>query len=354
MSDEAAAATATASVRVAFWNTWLLSPRLWSKGPRLPGMAHKFAPDVELRAPMVGEALRGRFDVAALSECFEDSECAAVSAAWPEATLVQGPRRRPLRMTSSGLAALIGPDVRLVRSANRPYRADGDHRDSDRLASKGAQFVAVEVHPDLPPVEVISTHLFAGGDLLPRRGHDHVARHHEVRMAQVDELIGFIEREHDPASPLLVVGDFNVKAQDPDLSLPDHEARYRDLAAHMARAQLIDVWATHGIGPGHTCTFTSPEQLPPDPDEPDRLLDEAIPGLPPGIDEVIAEDDVTTGRHVRIHERIDYLWLSTPAGVTVDVERPRRWAFSGRPATGGPGGSLSDHLAVSVTLNLST
>ena len=70
-----------ATLRVAFWNTWLLRPRLWKDGPVLPGGAKVFAPDVEARAPLVGEAVRDRFDVIAMSEVFEASEQRAVAAA---------------------------------------------------------------------------------------------------------------------------------------------------------------------------------------------------------------------------------------------------------------------------------
>ena len=71
-----------------------------------------------------------------------------------------------------------------------------------------------------------------------------------------------------------------------------------------------------------------------DPDEPDRVLDDPDSGTDaPG-------------------QRIDYLWLAQPVdgGATVEAERPHRWAFPGRAATGGPAGSLSDHLALSTVL----
>ena len=98
---------------------------------------------------------------------------------------------------------------------------------------------------------------------------------------------------------------------------------------------LVDVWAGHGVGPGSTCTFTSPNELPADPDEPDRVADEP--------------DEVAP---FAAGERIDYLWLAQPGSGSVEVDRPRRWAFAGRGVQGGPAGSLSDHLALSVTLRL--
>jgi endonuclease/exonuclease/phosphatase family metal-dependent hydrolase len=322
-------------VRVAFWNTWLLAPRLWADGPRLPGLDGWFAPDVEARAPLVAKAVAGRFDVAALSECFERSEHDAVARAWPDATFVAGPRRGRFRSQGSGLATLIGPGATVVRSIGHAYRSGGDLRDSDTFATKGALFTAVRVADHLPPVEVVSTHLIAGGDLFPVPGADDASRHHAARMRQVDELVAFIDANHDPASPLLLVGDFNVMATDPDPVLPEPQARYRDLAERLAALELVDVWAGHGVGPGHTCTFTDPADLPPDPDEPDQVADNP-------------DDDAAHAAG----ERIDYLWLATPHGTTVTVDRPRRWAFTGRGVRGGPAGSLSDHLALSVTLHL--
>ena len=324
-------------LRVAFWNAWLLAPRLWRSGPRVPGMAGWFAPQVDRRAPLVARAVAGRFDVVALAECFEPSEQRAVARAWPEATFVPGPQRRGARLQGSGLAALIGPDVTLVRTAEHAYRSGGDLRDSDTFATKGVQLVAVRLADDLPPVEIVSTHLIAGGDLFPVPGADDAERHHAARMRQVEELLAFLRREHDPASPLLVVGDFNVMAHDPDPRLPDPEARYRDLAERLARMGLVDVWAGHGVGPGSTCTFASPSELPADPDEPDRVADDP--------------DEVAP---FAAGERIDYLWLAQPGSGSVEVDRPRRWAFAGRGVQGGPAGSLSDHLALSVTLRLSS
>ncbi|HWJ97808.1 MAG TPA: endonuclease/exonuclease/phosphatase family protein [Acidimicrobiales bacterium] len=322
-------------VRVAFWNSWLLSPRLWSSGPRMPGLPGWFGPEVEARAPLVARAVAGRFDIVALAECFERSEQDAVARGWPGATFVAGPQRHGVRPQGSGLATLVAPGLRVVRSARHAYRAGGDLRDSDTFATKGAQLVAVQLAEHLPPVEVVSTHLFAGGDLFPIPGAEDAARHHGVRMRQVDELAAFVADQHDPASPLLVVGDFNVRAHDDDPVLAEPQARYRDLAERLASVGLVDVWAGHGRGSGHTCTFRSAADLPADPDEPDQVADDPDAG-----------DDAPG-------ERIDYLWLAAPPGTAVEVERPRRWSFTGRGVQGGPAGSLSDHLALSVTLRLS-
>lgn len=327
----------SASVRVGFWNTWLLRPRVWPGGPVMPILGEKLAPNVGLRAPLVGAAIRNRFDVIALAECFEAPEQQAVADAWPEATLVRGPQRRGLKLTGSGLATLADPSsVTLVHTAMHPYRTGGDLRDSDTFATKGALLARVRVG-DVGELDIFSTHLIAGGDLLPIPGAEDTDRHHAARLRQVDELVSFMERERQPSNPMLLVGDLNICAYDHHPGLTDPTDRYRDLAVRLERIGLHDLWAAHGVGPGHSCTFTEAAELPSDPDEPDQVIDDP------------AGDPATTPG-----ERIDYLWLAqaTSGATTVTADRPRRWAFTGRGVRGGKAGSLSDHLALSVTLHL--
>src|SRR5690606_29240360 len=133
----------------------------------------------------------------------------------------------------------------------------------------------------------------------------------------------------DPANPLVLVGDLNVAAHDPDPSLTDPTERHRDLLARLEPLGLVDQWVASGVGAGHTCNFDDPAQLPPDPHEPDAVSDGRLRagdapdplGLP--------------------GERIDYVCLAPARTGSTEVAagRPRRWAFPGRDATGGPAGS---------------
>lgn len=326
------------TIRLAFWNTWLLRPVLWPGGPRVPIGEDKLAPDVDRRSPLVGSAIADRFDVVALGECFEAREQQAVAATWPEATVVPGPTRKGPRLTGSGLMTLVAPTVGVAHQTRHRFRSGGDWRDSDTFATKGALLTRVCTAEGLE-IDVVSTHLVAGGDLFPIPGHDDTVRHHAARMRQTDELVAFVERERCPDVAVVMLGDFNVCAYDHEPSLGDPTERYRDLAGRIEPLGLSDVWAEHGIGPGHTCTFDGPADLPAEPAEPDMVRDE------PGDDPATAPG-----------ERIDYLWAgsSSDGTVRIDTERPRRWAFTGRDARGGPAGSLSDHLALSVTVQLST
>lgn len=325
----------TGSVRVVFWNTWLLRPRLWPGGPGLPLSDRLFAPDVGARAPLVGQALAGSFDVCALAEVFDEQEQDAVALQWDEAEFQPGPGAAFPRRVGSGLMTVVDPRaLEVVATAHHTFRSGGDLRDSDTFASKGALFIRVRLASGAE-LDVVSTHLLAGGDWLPLPGASDHARHHRARMAQVDELVEFVARERSHDNALMVVGDFNVAAHDPRIP-DDPTAYYRDLVEHLAPLEVTDLWAEQGVGPGPTCSFHRGDPLPPDPAFPDALLDRAGTTEP--------------------GERIDYLWVSKPwrrARTKAEFDRPRRWAFPDRPAKGGPAGSLSDHLALSVTVHLS-
>lgn len=324
----------TGSIRVLFWNTWLLRPRLWPGGPPLPFSDRLFAPDVGKRAPLVGQAIAGSFDVCALAEVFDPREQDAVAVQWDEAEYQPGPGATFPKRVGSGLMTIVDPRVvEVVATADLTYRSGGDLRDSDTYATKGALFTRVR-HPSGAEVDLVSTHLLAGGEWLPLPGASDHARHHRARMAQVDELVEFVEQHRSHENPLIVVGDFNVAAH--DLRRPDDpQGYYRDLVEHLAPLELVDLWAEMGVGPGPTCSFRPGDRLPADPAFPDAVLDQ--PGEPGA------------------GERIDYIWVARPwkrSRTQVEFDAPRRWAFTGRPARGGPAGSLSDHLALSVTVHL--
>ena len=325
----------TGSIKVVYWNTWLLRPRLWSGGPALPLTDRLFAPDVVERAPLVGRALAGSFDVCALAEVFDEREQDAVAVQWDEAEFQPGPTASFPRRVGSGLMTVVDPtSVEVVATASHRFTAGGDLRDSDTFATKGALFTRVR-HGCGAELDIVSTHLLAGGEFLPIPGSNDHARHHAARMAQVEELVEFVSTERSHENPLLLVGDFNVAADDRRVA-DDPTGYYRDLAERLEPLEVVDLWAEQGVGPGPTSSFETTDVLTPDPAFPDAVLDRG--------------DEAPMGT------RIDYIWASRPwrrARTQVEFDRPRRWAFPGRPAKGGPAGGLSDHLALSVTVHLS-
>ncbi len=349
MTADEVPVTAPVDLRFCFYNAYLL------RAGRLPvpGRARYLhaVPAVDARAHELGERLAGRYEVAALCEVFDQGERRALLSAWygrrggrrARPRTASGPpvlsRRIPLVKTSGLLTVVDGPT--LVRTATHLYRTRG-HRfiDADAWAHKGALLVEVDAGVGAN-LEIYSTHLIAGGDLLFRRERGHRSAVADFRQAQAHELLDFVRRTHVPGNATLIVGDFNIDALHP-------EPAYADLTGAMADAGFDDLWLEHGRGPGYTCDLQEAAEAiaVADPDAPDLCLDPT--GTPAPAD---APDDPHAGK------RIDYAWLrrsSPDDGVTVSVRSIRRLAFPRRPDTDGYDELpfLSDHLGLHLDLTL--
>lgn len=340
------------TLRLLFWNTFLLSPHPIPGGPALPAIGDLAAPVVAERAGAIGRKLSGRFDVAALAEAFEPNDQRRLTDAWGSNALstASGPRRSLLRgpggFASSGLFTVV--DGRPVpRTALYRFRTRGSYlHDADALANKGVLLVEVGLPGHEGNLEVFSTHLCWGTGLLGGPRAVDPRRRHRTRMAQVDELVGFVRRAHRPGNVVVVAGDMNVPAIDPDY--PDGPSfQYDDLTARLATLGLVDVWATHGSGPGETCGAPTDEFADQrDPADPDALVD---------LDEPTGSG--ADPRHVAERERIDYVFLQEPDAthrVRVEATAIRRYAFPRSPDAPQRDriARLSDHLALGVDLKL--
>src|SRR5699024_8589160 len=128
--------------------------------------------------------------------------------AMPDMASVAGPRALGWRFAGSGLLTLADKRrVEIVESVQMIFRSGGDIRDADTMATKGALLVRLRIGPDLPDVDLVSTHLFAGGEFLPLPGASWRHRHHRVRRGQLEELVSFVADHRRPSNPLLLVGD---------------------------------------------------------------------------------------------------------------------------------------------------
>lgn len=330
------------AVRVLFANTYLLRALPLPGGRWLYG-----APLVEERAAELGAVLHDAYDVAALCEVFQpvdrDRLLAEAGVGADRARWVEGPRATPpLTFASSGLVTFASH--RLVRSASTTFRTRGSRLvDSDAWAAKGV--LLAEVDLGLPAnLEVYSTHLFYGGDLLGSDRRHRSADLHRIRQAQLEELLAFVDATHRPENVALVVGDLNVDAEGrgPDSRATPEVGRWTATALHdaMDRAGFDDVWRTDGEGPGWTCDLLhSPlERFRVDPDEPD-LCAEPAPAVQPG-DHLVRID-------------LAHLQRPTPAHrLAVEVDRVRRRPFF--RASDAPGrdrmATLSDHLGLHLEL----
>ncbi len=336
-------------IRLLFWNTFLLSPRPIPGGPRLPAIGDMAAPAVADRAKAIGERLFGRFDVMALAEVFETNDRHLILDGWqgrPRVSSVAGPARSLLRgggFASSGLFTVVNR-LRIMRSERHQFATRGSYlHDADALANKGV--LMVEVNAEIGAegrIEVFSTHLFAGGGLLPGGNVDDQRRLHQIRMAQLDELVAFVQRVHRPGNIIVVAGDFNVPAIAP--GYPDGDtAQYDDMMQRLSVLEVHDVWVDHGDGDGPTCA-----------DPRDDFADQAHPTLPDAL--VAGEDDLLVDPGFAAQrQRIDYVFLEAPRddhGLRVEVDTVQRFAFP--RDTDAPKRErlprLSDHVALGVRL----
>jgi endonuclease/exonuclease/phosphatase family metal-dependent hydrolase len=216
------------------------------------------APEVAERARAIAGVLaEGEYDLAAFSEVFDEPERAVLRSA--------GDWR-----TATGPSSVLGPPPAkgsgLYTLSRRPIVTTGTHRysdsgsrvhDVDAWARKGVLMVAIE------DLEIYSTHLFAGGDLVGASSPPT-----PIRMAQVEELLGVILRWHQPGNAALVVGDFNIAAGTPTGDW---------LLERMSGAGFEDLWRSHGKGDGLTSDLRSDAG-------PSRRIDYAFFRASDGID----------------------------------------------------------------------
>lgn len=342
------------TLRLVFWNTFLLHPHPIPGGPGLPAIADLAAPAVPQRATAIGKAIGARFDIAAFAEAFEPADHARIVRAWGASGLqtATGPARSilrgPLGFASSGLFTVVAGHAITRQSTHRFVTRGSYLHDADALANKGVLLTEIDLGGDAGRLELYSTHLCWGTGLLPGRVALDPRRRHATRMAQLDELVTFVQRTHRPGNVVMVVGDFNVPAFAPDY--PDGPTlQYDELTSRLGSLGLRDVWATNGsmLRPriGDTCgapTDDFADQR--DPDDSDALVDGPNPGA------ATVEPSLVEQR-----ERIDYVFLADPdpsQRLRVDVGGVRRYAFP--RASGAAQRSrlvrLSDHLAIGVDL----
>lgn len=325
------------SLRFLFLNTYLLWALRLFGGLEIGGK-----PGLTARAREIGMMLAGNYDVAALCEVFNRAELEAILGGWsspPDHVLGPPEHRFPLFGKPSGLVT-IADGLPIMRTDRYAFRERGSVlRDTDALSGKGVLLAEIDVGAGGGRLEVYSTHLIMGNDLWRRPGSLHHANA-RVRFEQVDELLDFVERTHDPANVALVVGDFNIPARDP--LEPEHPTSdYVRLRTRFDADGFDDLWRLHGDGPGYTYGL----------DHVGELIcgdDPARPGFCAEPAEEIDHDKPL---------RLDYVFLQRPTDrheLRVEVESFRRRSFP-RPAEAEHHdqlGFLSDHLGLHLDLRV--
>ena len=307
-------------LQVASYNVQFVTPDLPLLGHVLrewPG--HK--PNVAERAVAIAERL-ACFDIVAFQETFNDQRRREILDRLETAGRACG---KPSGLPSGRMfASAEGPAIEegawlplvgneLTLASRLPIVRTGAHiyrhaAEEDVLAAKGVLHVRLTRGDD--KLDVFVTHLQAG------------AEHGAVRRAQIEELASFMRREASGgASPVLVLGDFNVRGSRVDRQDPSSDYNFlrRTLDAAVAPRRFADAWlATH-------------------PDDP-----ETYSGTKP---RVLADGTVRPQE-----ERIDYLFLAgskaTPEWTRLD------FFWSNLVIDGAPVGHLSDHAALLAGIDL--
>lgn len=192
-------------VRVATLNAWGLPILAADVGPRLRAIGREL------------EALD--LDVVAFQEVWTPVGQRALIEAGRRAGLVHHWHRRRL-LLGSGLLVLSRLPVEEVDFDRFALRADAGSRKDELLGGKG--FAEVRVRTPAGPLRVIDTHLHAG-----RSGADGVANRTH-RTAQIVQLCREVRELRDP---VLVLGDLNCSARDPEHGVLTGLSGLRDVAA---------------------------------------------------------------------------------------------------------------------------
>jgi endonuclease/exonuclease/phosphatase family metal-dependent hydrolase len=303
------------TLRVASYNVQFVTPDLPLVRHVLrewPG--HK--PNVTARAEAIAARL-ACFDVVALQETINDQRRRELFDRLETTGRGCG---KPSRLPSGRMFTFVdGPDIEdgswlpvvddeLSLASRLPVVAVGGHvyqhaADEDVLAAKGVLHVRLARSAD-GLIDLFVTHLQAGQE------------HGAVRRRQIEELASFVRgRVNGVASPVLVLGDFNVRGSRVDRQDPrsDYHFLLRTLNEALAPRRVADTWlATHADDP-ETESGTKPRVL----------------------------ADGTLRPH---EERIDYLFLAgaaaTPRSMRVD------FFATDLMVDGAPLGHLSDHAAL--------
>lgn len=366
------------------WNTFLLRPPSFVPRRFVPGLDQ----GVDERASQIGHAVAGQYDVLALTEVFDDHVESALlaglesadhrpasptptsptNAAAPTAAtgasvsghagatsgverrVIHGPPpgRGPGRV-GSGLLTVVEPHAadrwHVTRVSGQPFHTHGHHlQDADAWATKGVAMVELSpVSPNdssttaaAPGIEIVVTHMFAGGLGITRPDRARAAR---LRMRQMTELVDLVSAWHRRDNALIVCGDFNINfAERVAGSHTFGEAQFARAA--LGQLGLVDAWDLAGKGEGWTSHHSRLDALcRPDPTDP-RFADDSDDNGP-------EPDDP--------HERLDAIFLPEPGspGPQVEVRKIRRRAFpTTEPRAWKPVSTLSDHMALHLELSV--
>jgi hypothetical protein len=313
-------------------------------------------PELKPRALEIGTIAGKEYDIVSLCEAFSHERrmqiLGAAHTAGRPTQYAEGPDDSgDTTLADGGLFTLVFQRS-ILKSAWTIF--DGDargayFRDADAWANKGVLLTVVDV--GVGHLEIYSTHLVSGGDLITVPAWVPVlnilfpelsdSEKLALQLKQVDRLLAFYKQHHDPKNVAMVVGDFNLRA--------DVKKRYDALVAKMASINMRDVWPYYRLPP------IDPQQNPIPHGSTSSGRDEAGHSSST-LWEVCQPSDAAYcddwAKTEGTSSRIDYIFVENPAKhhkFMLDVSRIRRRSFL-RQHSGIEELYLSDHVGLEISL----
>ncbi|MBS1811301.1 MAG: hypothetical protein JST84_24265 [Acidobacteria bacterium] len=310
-------------------------------------------PALSARASEIGQELASGnvADIAALCEVWKtdlfEKLMTPLSAKYSAGlSVVSGSMANDDSLTGSGLCVL-GLNRSVTKIAEHIFTNKGSrHQDADAWAQKSVILSRIDV--GCGKIDLYSTHLHSGNDLgdvqnlnvdlgsldlgvteidfgkIGLTSAPSEQDKHNVRIAQCEEIVEFIKQTHDPKNIAILVGDFNINAQD--------QAQHTQLRDVMFKAGLQDLWKRQYNDTSLGMTHGDPNQICPVNTPADEFANETLPA--------------------QGGSRIDYVFVelvkkthSFDLDLTVIKRRPFRRAV----ATEGEA-FMSDHIGLSMDL----
>jgi hypothetical protein len=194
---------------------------------------------VKERSLEIGKAIIHGYDLISLAEVWRQEAVDNILQAWGNSPPIhfRGNDRPGVfnylegayKDVGSGLL-VISPGQPAAKVADKAYDVDGVTRsigdcadlgplvDSDRWAAKGILMTRIDAGVGI--IELFTTHLNSGGDMLGEEpvigellgGEPSEEAKMAVRLAQVQDFVGFFRQHHDPNNVAIFAGDFNINA----------------------------------------------------------------------------------------------------------------------------------------------
>jgi endonuclease/exonuclease/phosphatase family metal-dependent hydrolase len=292
-------------------------------------------PALEARAREIGNVIANEYDIAALCELFSEEEQRLISASLQrdgEPHIARGPDDSGGFVVATSGLFTISIDL-ISRTRKHVFTERGNRcRDFDAWVNKGVLLAEIDLGLPRGKLEVYSTHLLAGTGIPSNE------ERLKIQLKQVDELVDFVTQAHHSENVMIIVGDFNINAQEASEFTIDGVpgTPLSHLSRKLNAIDMQDIWALRNGTLGLTANLQ---------------VDSGI-CIPDRTDQRYCDD---SAKHQASGARVDYIFVERQKpthAFVADFTRPRRVRFE-RPANA-PGRSkiafMSDHLGLDITI----